>query len=401
MGDAEQPKPVPQEARKGVWERFRSKFRREGQGSAIDSEHTQREAQADHERIEELQSFFAGEGASKPKWAEREVSLSSINLRGLPIGWQSLTNLGRAINEMKDDPFERRDLADIKPPPEVYPALPMVASVIANKRNPEIPVVLPTQAEVKAIKPWLATVERFIGRFSQNWARKFGGYVERKGQQVVVDVGSRVNSIAEQVRRIENPRQQFITELTNFYNHLARPEYETVDDFFGGEHQEQIKIEDKIHNLLLGLRYVRDGGNHRLYTRDKYPLLTTVLPIIKFPPDTLDDDQASIAGAELMEGIHTFLRQQGATHLMPVPRAQEVDLFDPGSWMRGIAETFFGEKLERVKRSLPNVLTQAHGVLPPSGPQLSDKIYSVAENICVLKAQGRPAEEIARHVFVK
>lgn len=398
MDNAEQPKPVPEEGRKGVWERFRSKFRGE-HIPVINSEHSKRQAQADQQRTGEIQGFFADEAVAKPKWADREVSLSSINLRELPIGWQSLTNLSRAINEMKDYPFERKDLADIKPSLDVYPALPMIASVIANKRNPAIPVVLPTQAEIKAMKPWLNTVEKFIGRFSQNWARKFGGYVEKRGQQVVVDVGSRVSNIAEQVRTIENPRQQFITEITNLYNHLARPEYKMVGDFFG-EHREEVKIEDKIHNLLLGLRYVRDGGKHQLYTRDQFPLLNTVLPIIKFPPDTLDDDQASIAGAELMEGIHVFLRQQGVSQLMPVPRAQGVNLFDPGSWMRGIAETFFGEKLEKVKRGLPNVLTQAHGVLPPSGPQLSDKIYDVAENISILKAQGRTADEIAHHVFV-
>lgn len=400
MDNVEQPKPAPEEGRKGAWERFRSKFRRENPNSIINSENTQRRTQADQERIGELQDFFADEATPQPRWADKEVSLNSINLRELPIGWQSLTNLGRAINEMKDDPFERRDLADIKLPPDVYPALPMVASVIANKRNPAIPVVLPTQTEVKAMKPWLNTVERFIGRFSQNWARKFGGYIESRGHQVVVDVGSRIGAIAEQVRTIESPRQQFITETTNLYNHLARPEYEMVGDFFG-EHREEVKIEDKVHNLLLGLRYMRDGGKHQLYTRDQYPLLNTVLPIIKFPPDTLDDDQASVAGAELMEGIHIFLKQQGVTHLMPAPKAQEVNLFDLGSWMRGIAETFFGEKLERIKRGLPNVLTQVYGVLPSSGPQLSDKIYGIAENICVLTVQGQATEKIARHLFVR
>lgn len=354
------------------------------------------------EQPELVQDSSAGEGAApESKLADRKVSLDSINLQLLPIGWPSLTNLCRAINKMKDDPFVGVDLAAIKPPPDVYPALPMVASVIAHKRDPRIPVVLPTQAEVKAIKPWLATVEKFIGRFSQNWAKKFEGYVERKGQQVVVDVGSLISNIADQVRMIENPRQQFLTELTNLYNHLAKPEYKTVEDFFG-DHQEQVKIEEKIRYLLLGLRYIREGGDHELYTREQYPLLTTVLPIIKFPPDTLiDDDRASVAGAELMEGIHAFLKQQNVTGLMSVPTAQPVDISDPGSWIRGLAETFSADKLERVKSELPYVLTQAYGVLPLSGPQLADKIYSVAEGICILKARGKSVEEIAKHIFVK
>jgi hypothetical protein len=39
--------------------------------------------------------------------------------------------------------------------------------------------------------------------------------------------------------------------------------------------------------------------------------------------------------------------------------------------------------------------------LPESGPQLANAIYEMAENICVLNAQGVLPEEIARHAFVK
>jgi hypothetical protein len=276
----------------------------------------------------------------------------------------------------------------------------MVASVIANKRKPEIPVVLPTQAEVKTMKPWLSTVERFIGRFSQNWARKFAGFIESQGQQIVAYYGSRVSEVAEQIKTLHNPRQQFVTEIAKLYDHLAEPEYRMVADFFG-EHQEEVKIEDKIITLLHGLKHIRDGYDHRIYTRGDYPFLTTMLPIVKFPPPSLDYDQAGIVGAELMEGIHEFLRQNEISQLISVPRAQEVSILNPGSWMRGIAETFFGDKLEKVKKGLPNILTQAHGVLPTSGPKLADGVYDIAENICILKAQGRSAEEIARHMFVK
>jgi len=406
MDNYDHPGPSTEEVINSGCERFRVPSKRSGKQSLrTEPDRTREQTWADQTRIKQLQDSLSGEASHKPEWAERKVSLSDlsdINLRKIPIGWKSLTDLGRAINKLKEDPFEARDLADIKPPRETYPALPMVASVIANKRNPDIPVVLPTQAEVKAMKPWLTTVENFIERFSQNWARKFGGYVERRGQQIVVDIGTRIIAITEQMRAIENPKHQFVTELTNLYNHLAKPEYEEVYNFFEGEnHQELIKIEDKIHKLLSSLRYVRDGGNHRLYSRDQYPLLAAILPIIKFPPDTLDDDQASLAGAELMEGIHTFLKQQDVTSLVPAPRAQEIDLFNPESWMRGIAETFFREKLERVKKGLPHVLTQAYGVLPPSGPQMSDMIYDVAETICVLTAQGTPNEIIASHVFVR
>ncbi|MDO8576984.1 MAG: hypothetical protein Q7R82_01435 [Candidatus Daviesbacteria bacterium] len=386
---------------RGIVERLRASLRKPKIEALAPGVNAPQQAHDELKQVEGLRDFLAEKASPLvPAWAEREISLDSVNLRALPIDWQALSNLGKAVNVIKNDPLERKDLAAIKPSPNTYPALPMVASVIAHKRNPEIPVVLPTQPEVKIMKPWLNTVERFIGRFSQNWARKFGGYAERRGQQVVVDIGSRISNIAEQVRTIENPRQQFITELTNLYKHLEEPEYRRVETFFG-ERQEGLKIEDKVNKLLLGLKYVRDGGNHGLYPRDQYPLLTTILPIIKFPPDTLDVGQASVAGAELMEGIEVFLRQQGVREIEPAPKPRQVDFFDMDSWMRGLAEMFAPDRLERVKVGLPNLLTQAYRVLPSSGPKLADQIYDIAENICVLKAQGRSANEIAQKVFVK
>lgn len=400
--DAE-PKEIVPEGRGGeTREGFGAGYRKEESQSSpgISGKNKQPQPPFEAQKIEELKSLLTREAHQKPKWANEEVGLDSINIYNLPIGWKALAKLGRVINGMKDDPFDSSDLSDIKPPPNVYSALPMVASVIANRRNSDIPVVLPTQAEVKAMKPWLATIERFIGRFSQNWARKFEGYVEKKGQQVVLDIGSRISNVAEQVEGIKSPRQQFIKELTNLYNYLAKPQYEEVLGF-SGYHNKEVEIEEKIWVLLSALRYIRGGGNHLFYTRDKYPLLTTILPIIKFPPDSLPDDQVTLAGAEIMEAINIFLRQQGVTRLMAVPKAREVNLLDVASWMRGIAETFFSGKLEKVKGDLPNVLTQVHDILPANGPQLSGKIYTIAKNICVLRAQGQTPEEIARHVFMR
>jgi hypothetical protein len=402
MDDVESQKTVVTEEKEGLWARLKSKVRRnDSKGSQIGTvSDIHRQSQADSKRVEEVRDLLSKEESPRAQWANKEVTIDSINLQELPIDWDALTNLGRVINEIKDDSFEAKDLADIKPHSDVYPVLPMIASVIANKRNPEIPVVLPTHAEVKAMKPWLAKVGKIISRFSQKSASKFERYVEKRGQQVVVDAGFRMSDIAEQIATIENPRHQFLTELTTIYNQLASPEFETEESFFG-DHEEEVSVEEKIHKLLLSLRHVRDGGDHKLYTKNHYPLLTTMLPIVKFPPDSLDEDEASIAGAELMEGIQTFLKQQGVRDVMAVPRAKEVNLFDPGSWGRGLTETFASQKLERVKRGLPNVLTQVHKVLPQSGPQLSEKMYDVAENICILKAQGTSTDEIAQHIFVK
>lgn len=152
--------------------------------------------------------------ADQPEWLNKKTNLDSINIFNLPIGWQYLTDLNKTINEMKDDPITPIEITSIRIPPETYPMLPMVASVVANKRNPEIPVTLPTQAEIKTMKPWLSRLEKFIGRFSQNWESKFGGYFEKKGQRIITDTGNRIINIIEKIRMIKHPQQQFINELT-------------------------------------------------------------------------------------------------------------------------------------------------------------------------------------------
>lgn len=398
MGPAEELKPNPQETRNSnLWERLRLGLKGANDSSNLKSGSPE-QAQDDPQRIEELRGLIAGETQLLPTWAERTVDLDSINFRGLPIGWQALTNLGRVINEMNDEPSGVKDLAEIKPPPSVYPILPMVASVVANRRNPDIPVTLPTEADIKAIKPWLTTVERFIGKVSKKGARKFGNYVEKRGQRVVTDIGSRISTIAEQVQIIEHPKQQFLTELTNLYNQLASPTYETEEGLFG-DYRKQVGIEEKIHTLLLSLRHIREGGHHQVYTVDQYPLLNTVIPVIQFPPDALDDEHASVAGAELMDGIRLFLEQRGVANVTSSPKARDVNLLDPGSWTRGIAENFFGGKLRKVKRSFPMILSQVYEILPASGPDLSEKIYGMAEDICILTAQGHSADEIAHRTF--
>lgn len=413
MDGSEQPKPIPQESKNGgLWGRFKSRFRK----TEIDTKATaekptftptidpSEQAKTDRLRIEELKEFI-DESKPTPKWSEKEVKIDSINLRELPVNWQALINLGKAINEIKDDDIEREDLTDIKPPASIYPALPMVASVIANKRNPEIPVVLPTQEEVKAMKPYLATVEKFIGRFSENMARKFGGYIERKGAQIVVDIANQVTKFPDVARTIENPQQQFLKETTLLYQNLRRSE---TEEGFWGETNE-VKVEQKISRLLRALNEFRFNNSRPDYTprwlnsRD-FPLLLKLLPRLNIPSQWTSEDnisKASIAGAELMSGLETFLKQQGIKGIGPAPSPREFNLLDPDSWGRGFAELFAAEKLERVKKGLPNALTQAYQALPQNGPQMADKIYDIAENVCILKVQGHSPDEIAGNIFVK
>lgn len=398
--DEESLSPAPDGERESVWRRITSRLRKSEAKAPSEIVHPPSEQTVSGEEDESVLKILQERFFRPPdqaEWTKQQVDIDSINLRNLPIGWQALTRLGGAINELKDDQFDRNDLVDIKPSRAVYPVLPMVASVVANRRNPEIPMILPTADEVKAMKPWLDTVEKFIGRFSENWARRFGHYIERKGQQAVMDIGNRIADAADQIQEVENPRQQFVEELTLLYNRLALPEYRVVHGVFE-DWEEPVKIEDKVTDMIVDLQYVKQG-HHHVYGEAEFPLLTRLLPITQLPPYGMQAGLAGFVGSELMDGTHTFLQSEGKRNLYPVPEPQEFNLFDFDSWIRGFAESFYPEKLERVKRQFPNVLSLAHQGLPENGPKLSEKIFDIAENICVLNAQGHTPDELAEHIF--
>ncbi len=174
----------------------------------------------DAEQIEEIRASLGA--ASRPAWARKEVDPSSVDIGQHLISRHALRCLGKAINEIKQDPYGSSDLEDIKPPKAAYPVLPMIASVIANRKDPAIPVSLPSREDVEKMKPWLGALEKFIGRFSESWARRFGRYVEKRGQRVVLDTGLQIATVAEKIGTIGNPRNQFLTEVSSLYQGLAK-----------------------------------------------------------------------------------------------------------------------------------------------------------------------------------
>lgn len=371
------------------------------QDSLSNSTYARHELKArDTDNLEKVRSEL-GQVAREQQWPQRSVSLDEINIRReIPIGWEAIAKMGKAINKLKDEPLTSEDLSVLKKPPEsAYAGVPMVASIIANKRNPAIPVRLPTDAEVKAIKPWLSDVSWLLGKFSQNWRRAFDRFIERMGADFVVNIGERAYAMVQEMEWIENPRQQFVADIAKLYATLAKPEFEESFTLFGGEERVRIPIEEKIENLLEIMKLVRDGGTYLWINKDEYPLLARILPVIKFPPDSLDEGTTSIAGAEMMEGIEKFLKQQGIKNARRAPRPREFNLLNPDTWMRGLAEWFVPEKLARVKNHLPEILTQAKDTLPESGPEFVNKVYTLTENIVIVKHQGEDNREIVESLF--
>lgn len=325
-----------------------------------------------------------------------EELLNSVGLKAqLPIDWPAVTLLGHELNHLRNQPFGRQDLADIRPPPDAKAVVVMVASVVVRTWAPHVSCLLPTREEIETLRPWVGSLERLLGRVSPKWAAKFGEYVESRGEEAIVGAGNLVTETAELCVRFEAPRRQFLAELEALYRTVQQP---VAKEGLLGDYE--MPIEEKVQELFLGLWDRRD----RLFcnvNEENFPLLFTLMRKFQFPGPGFSASHAGVAGAELMEGIEIFLRHQGAADVPPAPPPQGFDLLDPGTWTRGLAEAFFGEKLENVRSRLPTLLWLVLRILPESGPRVADAIYDIADRVYELSARGVSAEEIAERVFQK
>ncbi len=322
------------------------------------------------------------------------MSTSQQNIKSLlPIDWRAVTLLGKKINLLQGNTYDSNDLAVIAAPNEPKKLVLMVASVIANSRNPRIRPHFPSEEDLKELKPWIASVQGLIQRVSPKWAVRFGKYVERSGQDAVRDAAHAVIATAEWCRGFREPRKQFVDQMTALYRLVLQPA--EVAGFWGSE---TATIEDKIGQLFLALRY---GSSNMLpgFNARAFPLLFAASKKFGFPGPNFSTEQAGIAGAEFVSGIYEFLRARGVKNLPPPPGASEFDLFDLGTWMRGMAEMFYAEKLALVSEHLPETLDLVTRALPESGPELADAIYEIAERMCGLEESGMSPEDISQLLF--
>lgn len=362
--------------------------------------------------------------AKIPAWQSKNVEINSINLRALPVDWNELMTVGRIINKLQGSRVAPQDLSNLKPHPDLYFGLPMIASVVANRKNPEIPIQLPTEENIRRAKSELLrsayTWAAVIGHFSPGLAERLRGYIgkrvtegRREGETLVVDAGEKIADIADEFASIKNPRAQFLNELTHVYKNLQKHETRMEEGFFGSE-EVVFHIEGKIFSFLGNLKRIKSNphiadpervpSELRWLNNSDLPMLLKLFPKLGIPPDSMNTEkreQLAIAGAELMEGLEMFLKQQGVADVGRAPAPREFDIFDANSWMRGLAELFAPEKLEQVKNTLPEILFHTMNSLPTSGSNFAEQIYEKAENICVLDAQGHSPEELAQNIFSK
>lgn len=341
---------------------------------------------------------------SRSTWIDRKVPLEAVNIRRtLPINWSAIVEASRVVNKNKRTQLTKDHVAALKPSPEVYPFVPMAASVLAHQKNKHIPERLPTEAEIKKMKLWLNDVVFFVGLFSKDWAEKLNRTIEKEGANIIRLAVLKVGKAIDSLGRFENPQQQFIQDIYTLYSHLAQPAYK--DGWFGPE---EVSIEDKIHSLLDSFAYISDKHyvegvdpwSWHWFNKANLPLLEGLAPIVGFPPASLDRGTASIAGAELMSGLESFLRSHNL-EVPPAPQATPFDPFNLATYWRALAEWWDPDRLEQVKQDIPQILDFSIKALPSSGADFSQKAFQIAENIVILDQQGVPPKKVVENIFKK
>lgn len=338
--------------------------------------------------------------AEIPTWAQKEVPLASLRLRSLPINWYGIRRVSEAVNELKNEPIPISDVLEVvRPTRSLDFTIPMVASVIAHRRNSEIPIIYPTAEQVKQLRPLADAASRLIRRFSANWQARFDRFLEGKGEMKVEEATAVVMSYVDKIGEIDvpNPQEVFVEEVEDLYRDVARKEIE--DGGFLGMEKVEIPAERKITEVIEGVYYVRGGGFGTRFNTERFPLLSKLVTLI--PSFTVDPGNAGIAGTEVMNGIRQFLVAEGVSALHNVPKPREFNIFDMGTWARVGAEWFFSERLERIKRALPDILKLSKEAIPNNPKAIVEEVYQIAENVVILHTQGKSDREIVDALFTK
>lgn len=390
---------IPGELKKGWFSQLKDKFRRHP--ANLSDLPSQRES--------------AAEILSRITLPDREVTLDDISVYSLPINWYATKSLAAAINELKETPIDRFEIARLKPVEAVYEGIPWIASAIVHHYNSEIPIILPNEDDVVAMKPWLRDISHLLGRFSERWQYRFGRFIEGKAEKTLQEAAGNILRRMDTVGEIENPRARFVPELEELYRKVTKPKYERVENDFTdifaifsddpAPKRRLVPIERKVEDLVAALRWARNKSPYGWINRTTYPLTSRVLELSHFPSDDLENWQVAVAGSELMHGIHKYLIREKVKNLSSPPaHVRTFDVFDPDTWggeniMRSLGETFKWDQIEATKRELPYILTEIRNILPEDGHAVVESVRVLAENILILSKQGVSNAEIAVALF--
>jgi hypothetical protein len=291
---------------------------------------------------------------------------------------QELSRIQTELNNSGLSFLENKKISLDSLPKSVAVALPSVASVIAHRKDPEMPVLKLTASDIFDTKRWLQWISTFINFISQGLGKKFDQYIEKKGEKKVTMIGNKIAEGLEVLENIPDPQEKLKSELAELYEGIASSK---------NPRKELRSVLRRLDTLKYGNSQFRKESWIKDITAANYPIIVSAL---RYSNVSLGFyiNRASLVMPELMKGMEIFLRSHGVS-VKSAPGPQN-------TLTRALAEKFVPSKLQQVKTNLPNALTTAMRILPKDGPQFSQKIYGVAENIVSLKREGRNIKNVTR-----
>lgn len=258
------------------------------------------------------------------------------------------------------------------------PVLPAAASSLANRLvdrpgSDSLRLRTVTADEIKQQKPWLGTVSRLIGFFSSGLARRFDGYIARKGQERIDRAAQKIATYVNVIGTYEAPREQFMAEIATMRDFIAHGGLDGKGP--GGP-----TPESRLAYIVDG---VTDSGKKwrgkvsvgaMYWLEQNCPMIRSSLSVFMNPMRSAlvqsYRGKVQIVPAEILAGLDHFLGRKPSAPTSPDAAEQSLGRF--------VGERFRGGLIHAVPTMVTDRLRQVYQMLPDNGPDFKQRVITVA-----------------------
>lgn len=313
--------------------------------------------------------------------AEESVSLGSLSLReSINLEWNTAQKLAA--------PFRER----VATGAYWYGAYtPAVAEAVTHIHEPETQFIGPTAEQIKKNHLGLRMASKVLGLFSDSWGNRFDRYIEQRARQKIVRVARRVTAVVDTIGGIQQPKAQFVHEVSALYQRLQHANAEDVKSDIP-------KSKGQFDKTVMGLvirvdRLFSQGERTRghWFNGKDFPLLAG-LAATAGSPHTITSKHINgllAASPEVMRGMEHFLYKHGAV-------VQSAEFAPYRSVTRRLMQRFRPERLERVPHDVEAALTSMYTVLPENGEKFAQSIYGLCKKITEAARHGLDGRVITK-----
>lgn len=301
------------------------------------------------------------------------ASLNLFESLGIPI--DRVRYAVTAFRRVTGDPFSL-DLSQQLPDWKSTIGLPAVASKIAREKNPHAPEVKISANQAKAVSLKASLLSSVVRWVRPKAAESTDRYIEAKADEMVTPYARQLKRLEERIAKIENPKQEFLDEMTRLYNLFC----ETP-----GEQTWHLATD------LSRVNHIAKADRPDGIDRVNFPLLALVMANLNYDTKSkLSDMPAALP--EVMYGLRNFLGARGVKDLGKVPAVLP-------SWTRDLGKTFKPELFDRIETHLATALGAIYEMLPTDGRKVAKGMDDLMQRIAQAANEGMEEEEIAANVF--